>query len=57
MSLQIRLATLLLWSCAALAAPVAEASAAEQVQILFPLGRSVYQTNESIDLSIVRSAA
>ncbi len=33
------------------------ASAAEQLQIVLPLGRIAYQTNESIDLSVVRSSA
>jgi len=31
------------------------AFAAPQAQLLLPLGRTVYQTNELIDLSVVRS--
>jgi hypothetical protein len=38
-----------------LLAALAGASAAPQLQILLPLGREAYQTNEQIDISVIRS--
>lgn len=46
-----------LTGCAAALLGAVFASAAEKVQILLPLGRTAYQTNEWIDVSVVRSSA
>ncbi len=43
--------------CGALLLPATLASAAEQVKIEFPLARAAYQTNETIDLAVVRTSA
>ncbi len=56
-----RIATLssvgLFTGCTAALFGAAIASAAEKVQIILPLGRIAYQTNEWIDVSILRSSA